>query len=105
MRREPFKFLDAYTLEDSAIFYGRSQETEEIYSRVFYSDLLLVYGPSGSGKTSLLQCGLANKFDDADWLALTVRRNQNIIESLRSELASVTLTKLKPQSSLSEIVV
>ena len=52
----------------------------------FQSDLLLVYGASGTGITSLIQCGLANRFESHDWLALTIRRGANINQSLEKAL-------------------
>ena len=78
----PFKLLDSYTYEDKEIFFGRDQEIEELYKMTFQNDIILVCGPSGSGKSSLLQCGLANKFNTYDWLALNVRRGENLNDSL-----------------------
>jgi len=46
MSTYPFKFLDSYTSEDRAIFFGRDQEITDLYRRVFESKLLLVYGVS-----------------------------------------------------------
>ncbi len=66
--KSPFKFLDSYTRDDREIFFGRDREIEELYRKVFESKTLVVYGVSGTGKTSLIDCGLANKFQDADWL-------------------------------------
>jgi len=80
--KSPFKFLDAYTREDREIFFGRDREIEEMYQKVFESKILLIYGISGTGKTSLIDCGLANKFEDSDWLPVTVRRGMNIVDSL-----------------------
>ena len=68
--KSPFKFLDSYTKDDRAIFFGRDREIEELYHRVFESKIMLVYGVSGTGKSSLIHCGLANKFQDTDWLPL-----------------------------------
>ncbi|KPK85189.1 MAG: hypothetical protein AMS27_08025 [Bacteroides sp. SM23_62_1] len=90
----PFKFLDAYTREDRAIFFGRDREIEEMYQKVFESKILLIYGISGTGKTSLINCGLANKFEDADWLPVNVRRGVNIVESLWKELWKIAITPL-----------
>ena len=78
MKRSPFKFLDSYTKNDKEIFFGREHETEELYQKVFESKILLVYGITGTGKTSLINCGLANKFNDSDWLPVTVRRRNDI---------------------------
>ena len=66
----PFKFLDSYTKDDRAIFFGRERETEELYQKVFESKILLVYGVSGTGKSSLIHCGLAGKFSDIDRLSV-----------------------------------
>ncbi|MCB9038681.1 MAG: ATP-binding protein [Lewinellaceae bacterium] len=86
MKRYPFKFLDAYTREDKDIFFGRDEEVERLYEMVFQADLLLVYGASGTGKTSLIQCGLARKFQSHDWLALNIRRGDNLNKSLDDAL-------------------
>jgi len=98
MPKSPFKFLD------KDIFFGRDREIEEMYQKVFESKMLLVYGISGTGKTSLINCGLANKFEDSDWLPVSVRRGRNVVESLERELGKVVLSDLKsavhsPQSA------
>jgi len=95
MPQSPFKFLDSFTKEDKDIFFGRDKEIEELYSRVFESNLLLVYGVSGTGKSSLINCGLANKFDDTDWLPINIRRGSNINESLARAISKHALTPLK----------
>ncbi len=84
----PFKFLDAYAREDRDIFFGRDEEVEALYQMVFQTDLILVYGASGTGKTSLIQCGLASKFQPYEWLALNIRRGDNLNESLEKALAA-----------------
>ncbi|GAH63153.1 unnamed protein product [marine sediment metagenome] len=70
MSKSPFKFPDSYTKEDKDIFFGRDREIEELYQKVFESKILLVCGVSGTGKSSLIDCGLANKFEDSDWLPI-----------------------------------
>jgi WD40 repeat protein len=93
MQKSPFKFLDSYTKEDRDIFFGRDKEIEELYLRIFESKLLLIYGISGTGKSSLINCGLANKFNDTDWLPISVRRGNNINQSLFDGLYRNALTK------------
>jgi len=85
-KKYPFKFLDAYTREDADIFFGREAEVDALYEMVFQTDLLLVYGASGTGKTSLIQCGLASKFQSHDWLALNIRRGSDLNEALEKAL-------------------
>ena len=100
--KSPFKFLDSYTREDREIFFGRDQEITELYRRVFESKILLVYGISGTGKSSLINCGLASRFDDSDWLPVNVRRGNNIIESINDAFNKQAVSSFKKNFSLSE---
>jgi|GEM_PF-1671337 len=102
MIKSPFKFLDSYTREDREIFFGRDQEITELYRKVFESKILLVYGVSGTGKSSLINCGLASRFDESDWLPLNVRRGSNIIESLNEAFNKQAIRPLKKNNSISE---
>ncbi|MEM7372335.1 MAG: AAA family ATPase [Bacteroidota bacterium] len=79
----PFKFLDAYTREDRDQFFGREEETAQLFELVNENRLVLLYGPSGTGKTSLIQCGLGNRFEATDWLPLFVRRGAHLPSSLQ----------------------
>jgi tetratricopeptide (TPR) repeat protein len=81
-KKSPFKFLDAYNKEDRDTFFGREEEIEKLYEMAFQSNLTLVYGQSGTGKTSLIQCGLANRFNDTHWFDLYIRRNEDINASI-----------------------
>ena len=92
-KRYPFKFLDAYTKEDVDIFFGREEEINALYEMVFQTNLLLVYGASGTGKTSLIQCGLASRFKSHDWLAINIRRGNNINQSLEKALTESAKTE------------
>ena len=102
--KSPFKFLDSYTREDKDIFFGREREVEELYQKVFDGRILLVYGISGTGKTSLINCGLANKFEDSDWLHIGVRRGKNINQSLKEEIHKASFTGLKNGISIGEAI-
>jgi WD40 repeat protein len=98
----PFKFLDSYTLADRSIFFGRDQEITELYRRVFQSKILLVYGISGTGKSSLVNCGLASRFEDSDWLPVNIRRGNNIVESLEEAFSKQAFVPFKKNQSVSE---
>ncbi len=100
--KSPFKFLDSYTSEDRSVFFGRDQEITDLYRRVFESRMLLVYGISGTGKSSLVNCGLASRFDESDWLPVNVRRGSNINDSLNDAFTKEALTKLRENQSISE---
>lgn len=103
--KSPFKFLDPYEREDIAAFFGREEETRELYSLVSKNRLTFVYGPSGTGKTSLVQCGLANRFRGVDWLPLWVRRGEDINTSLRRELGRALGTDQLYEGNIQEALV
>ena len=92
----PFKFLDAYGAQDSAVFFGRDDEIAELYQLLGESRLVLVYGQSGTGKTSLVQSGLSKKFSPTNWLPLTVRRGDSIGPALDQALAAAAITPIAP---------
>jgi hypothetical protein len=96
--KSPFKFLDAYTPEDSKSFFGRDDEIELLYNLIYKSRLLLVYGQSGTGKTSLVQCGLGSRFDETDWFPFLIRRNDNINSSLTEALTKAVDGSLRKNS-------
>lgn len=102
--KSPFKFLDAYTIEDRDVFFGRQREVEELYNMAFQSSLILVYGLSGTGKTSLIQCGLAARFDKADWNPFFIRRGDNINDSLHKRLDQALPADAKAGEKTSEKV-
>jgi len=99
-QRYPFKFLDAYTRKDQAFFFGREDEVKALYEMVFQSDLILLYGASGTGKTSLIQCGLASKFQSHDWLDLYIRRGSNLNDSLQKALTEAGGTLVDSEDNL-----
>jgi AAA+ ATPase superfamily predicted ATPase len=102
--KSPFKFLDAFTLADKDVFFGREEETEALYSTVFKTPLALIYGLSGTGKTSLVQCGLAGRFDGPDWYPFFLRRNDDINRSLADALAKAIPKGEKPRATLPDTV-
>ena len=86
--QSPFKFLEAYTLKDKDVFFGRNDEIGKLFSELKKNRLVLVYGQTGTGKTSLIQCGLASKYQFTDWFPIFIRRQENINLSLDRFLTS-----------------
>lgn len=80
--KSPFKFLDAYGIKDKDDFFGRDKEVDTLYSMLFKTPIVLLYGLSGTGKSSIIQCGLANRFDGPDWLPFFIRREKDINSTL-----------------------
>ncbi|MCB0569918.1 MAG: AAA family ATPase [Phaeodactylibacter sp.] len=100
--RSPFKFLDSYAKEDRAIFFGREAEVEELYERVFESNLILLYGASGTGKTSLINCGLANQFENTEWLPISVRRTDNLLDDWEKAIRQFAVKPIDASRPLPE---
>ncbi len=88
--KSPFKFLAPYSAEDKDAFWGRNAEIEELYEKLFATNVVLLYGPSGTGKTSLIQCGLSKKFSGPDWIPLMIRRGESFMDSLKTTLQSLS---------------
>ena len=70
---------------------------EDVYTRIFQGKILLVYGASGTGKSSLIACGLGNKFEDTDWLPISIRRGLNINESLHQQVGKLMITPIQSE--------
>jgi hypothetical protein len=104
-QRSPFKFLDSYNKNDKNIFFGRDEEIKTLYELVQTSKLILVYGASGTGKTSLVECGLSNKFSDADWFDVRIRRgNMTLLDASRQAINQKLKEEANPEFDLCQSV-
>ena len=72
-KRDVFRFLDYYTEEDSAYFYGREEEIATIRALVGVSRFTLLTGASGTGKTSLVNAGLVPALHADGYDTYTIR--------------------------------
>jgi hypothetical protein len=71
--QNPWPGLTAFTEKQHKFFYGREQESHELFSCVKRDRLTVLFGKSGLGKTSLLQAGLFPQLRAADYLPVYVR--------------------------------
>jgi hypothetical protein len=71
--QNPWPGLTAFTEKQHEFFYGREQESHELFSCVKRERLTVLFGKSGLGKTSLLQAGLFPQLRAADYLPVYVR--------------------------------
>jgi len=99
---EPYKFLDAFTRKDGAIFHGRESESEQLYQQVLSSRLSVLYGESGVGKTSLLQASVVPRLKQAGYTVAYVRPLANPLEDVHQALG-MTLGKGKRDSQPSTL--
>lgn len=100
----PYKFLNYYTREDRAIFFGRQSDGEKLYTRLLASSLLVVFGKSGVGKTSLLRAGLLSRFQAPHDLVVTQRMLSEPVTALRQMLARVLAVDVRDESLASLLV-
>jgi len=78
---EPFPGLRPFTSQESALFFGRDEQVEELLSRLASRRFLAVVGTSGSGKSSLVRAGLIPTLEHghlgppgSQWVIATVSR-------------------------------
>jgi hypothetical protein len=57
-RRNPFPGLRPFESNESALFFGRDEQCDELLARLARRRLVAVVGASGSGKSSLVRAGL-----------------------------------------------
>ena len=73
----PFPGLRHFTADDAPIFFGRTQETTALLTRVGQERFVAVVGASGSGKSSLVAAGLLPRLHELpngqqwQWVRLT----------------------------------
>ncbi len=60
----PFPGLRPFTPEDSNLFFGRENESNEIITKLLKNRYITVIGASGSGKSSLIYAGVLPKIRD-----------------------------------------
>jgi cbb3-type cytochrome oxidase subunit 3 len=74
-RVNPYKGLKSYEEGDSGKFYGRNQETYNLFHQVKFNFLTVVFGKAGIGKTSLLNAGVFPLLRDSGFLPIRLRLN------------------------------
>jgi len=85
----PFKELQSYTETDKEYFFGRTQETEELFKRVIKYSIVGLFGESGTGKTSLMNAGLIPHFKNEGFITISVRCLDEPIKRVREELLKI----------------
>lgn len=95
----PWPGLSAYTETDSAWFFGRDQETEELLWCVCNERLTVLFGQSGLGKTSLLQAGLFPRLREKNYIPIYIRLDfTDQTTPLTEQVASAIAHTIKTES-------
>lgn len=88
----PYPGMIPFTEADSARFFGRDAEIQEMLERLRLHPFLTVIGPSGSGKSSLVYAGLlpalrqSHLFGKGEWQFHTMRPGENPYKTLKTIL-------------------
>ena len=61
IKSNPYKGLQMFREEDSALFFGRELLVENLHQKLYQTNIILLLGASGSGKSSLVRAGLIPK--------------------------------------------
>ena len=72
-RRNPYRSLLDYRLEDAPFFYGRDDAITDLLGKIHDHRFTVLHAESGAGKSSLLQAGLAPRLLAAGHLPLRLR--------------------------------
>jgi hypothetical protein len=85
---QPYKFLDAFEIQDHAIFFGRDRASQALFEKVMDNRLTILHAKSGAGKSSLLQAGLGPRLVQAGRLPVYVRAYGDPIEAIKRAVAA-----------------
>ena len=86
----PYRGLAAFREEDSAHFFGRETDAEDLAARVAAQPLAAVVGGSGSGKSSLVFAGLFPRLRaQGTWRLAAFRPGDRPFEALAGVLADL----------------
>ncbi|MBA4322696.1 MAG: High-affnity carbon uptake protein Hat/HatR, partial [Odoribacter sp.] len=87
-KNNPFPGLRPFLPEESDLFFGREDESEEVLSKLLKNRFITVIGASGSGKSSLIYCGVLPRVkkcmnnDPSQWRILTFRPGNDPVGNL-----------------------
>lgn len=89
--RNPYKGLESYEMKDQELFYGRSQQTSEVFDLVNIRPFVVVSGASGTGKSSLIKAGVLPQLQKNGYQILLLRPGAQPLEELRNVLPGYKL--------------
>ncbi len=88
---QPYKFLYAFEIEDSGIFFGRAAASDALYQALLRDRLTVLHAPSGAGKTSLLNAGLSPRLIRDGRLPVYARAHDDPLRAIKQAIAPPSL--------------
>src|SRR5947209_3618950 len=93
----PYPGLRPFEVDQSHLFFGREEQTDELLQRLHATRFLAVVGPSGCGKSSLVRAGMIAALGagfmvaaGARWQAAIMRPESHPMQSLAKALVEQT---------------
>lgn len=97
MSKHPYIGLRPFTRDETALFFGREQHTNELIDRLGQQHFVAIIGNSGGGKSSLVKTGLIPKLEAASlpngWRIVDMHPGKQPFLALANGL----LTALEPE--------
>ncbi len=90
----PYKFLDYFTEQDAALFFGREAEIETISSQILAHRSFILHGRSGVGKSSLLRAGLLPRLKAQQHLVFVMRSFPHPLQQVTTALREAAAANL-----------
>ena len=88
----PYKFLDYYTEQDEALFFGREHEVDLIASKILAHRNYIIHGRSGVGKSSIVRAGLSPVLRRKNYHVFVIRSYKDPLEEIIRSLQSLIST-------------
>lgn len=86
LRVPPYKYLDFYTEEDSALFFGRRTEIEILLADIIAARLVVLFARTGTGKSSLIHAGVIPRLRALDYEVTICRVGNDPAKSILASL-------------------
>ncbi len=87
----PYPGLRPFKRDESDIFFGRQEHTDQLIDRLTEAHFIAVVGPSGCGKSSLVRTGLLatlDKENPGQWRIVEMRPGNHPFQELATKLLS-----------------
>jgi hypothetical protein len=84
---QPYKFLYAFEIEDTDIFFGRDTASEAFHQTLLRDYLTILHAKSGAGKTSLLNAGLSPRLIGEGRLPVYARAYDDPVRAIKQAIA------------------